>query len=250
MNIDVHCHFEQLPAELREKEINENIVVGVAVDYKSGEALLEYKKIYPNLRVCLGIHPEYTEKYSDYDLVEKQIRENITQISAIGEIGLPYFNLLEIEDMEKRTDILKKSEIIFEKFLKLASELELPVNLHCIENGTEYAINKLEKYRIKKALFHWFEGDLSSLKKIEINGWNISVSPDVIYNKEYEKFVRNIPPEIITLESDGPWKYGGETGVPSMTQKTADFLSKIYFKSKDEILEISNRNACILFNIK
>ena len=250
MNIDVHCHFDQLPAELREKEINENIVIGVAVDHKSGEELLEYKKIYPNLRVCLGIHPEYPEKYNDYDLVEKQIRENITQISAIGEIGLPYFNLLEIEDTEKRTDILKKSEVIFEKFLKLAAELDLPVNLHCIEDSAEYAINKLEKYKIKKALFHWFEGDLSALEKIKINGWNISVSPDVIHNKEYEKFVGNIPLEIITLESDGPWEYGGETGVPSMTEKTAEFLAKIYFKSKDEIMEISNNNACILFNIK
>ena len=45
MNIDVHCHFEQLPAELREKEIRGNIVAGVAVDYKSGEILLEYKKM-------------------------------------------------------------------------------------------------------------------------------------------------------------------------------------------------------------
>ena len=250
MNIDVHCHFEQLPAELREKEISGNIVAGVAVDYKSGEILLEYKKIYPNLRVCLGIHPEYPEKYDDYDLVEKQIRENITQISAIGEIGLPYFNLLEIEDMKKKTDIFKKAEIIFEKFLKLAAELDLPVNLHCIEDSGEYAIRELEKYKIKKALFHWFEGDLSVLEKIKRNGWNISVSPDVIYNKEYEKFVRNIPLEIITLESDGPWEYNGEIGVPSMTEKTADFLAKLYSKSKEEILEITNKNACILFNIK
>jgi TatD DNase family protein len=235
---------------LREKEISKNIVAGVAVDYKSGEILLEYKKIYPNLMVCLGIHPEYPEKYDDYDLVERQIRENITQISAIGEIGLPYFNLLEMKDMKKNTDILKKAEIIFEKFLKLAAEFELPVNLHCIEDSGEYAIKELEKYNIKKALFHWFEGDLSDLEKIKKNGWNISVSPDVIYNKEYEKFVRNIPLEIITLESDGPWEYGGEVGVPSMTEKTADFLTKIYLKNKEEIMETANRNACILFNIK
>ena len=250
MNIDVHCHFEQLPAELREKEIRRNIVAGVAVDYKSGEILLEYKKIYPNLMVCLGIHPEYLEKYDDYDLVEKQIRENAAEISAIGEIGLPYFNLLEIEDMEKKADILKKAEIIFERFLKLAAELDLPVNLHCIEDSGEYAIKKLEEYSIKKALFHWFEGDLSAVEKIKRNGWNISVSPDVIYNKKYEKFVRNIPLDIITLESDGPWEYSGEIGVPSMTGKTADFLTKIYSKSKEEILEIANRNACVLFNIK
>ena len=249
MNIDVHCHFEQLPVELREKEIKENIVVGVAVNYKSGEKLLEYKKLYPNLRVCLGIHPEYPEKYDNYDKVEKQIRENITEISAIGEIGLPYFNLLELSNEKEKEEIAEKAKIIFVKFLKLAAELDLPVNLHCIEYGGEYAVRKLEEYNIKKALFHWFEGELYVLEKIKQNRWNVSISPDVIYNKEYRDFVKNIPLEIITLESDGPWEYGGETGVPSMVEKTAEFLETVYGVSKEEIMKISNQNAANLFSI-
>ena len=250
MNIDVHCHFEQLPAGLREEEISKNVVIGVAVDYKSGETLLRYKKIYPNLRVCLGIHPEYPEKYDDYDLVEKQIRENITEISGIGEIGLPYFNLLEMEDEKRKNDILEKAKIVFGNFLKLAAELDLPVNLHCIEDGGEYAIRELEKYNIKKALFHWFEGELSVLDSIKRNSWNISISPDVIYNKEYGKFAENIPVEIITLESDGPWEYSGKTGVPSMVEQTAEYLESVYGVSKNEILRISNQNAVNIFSLK
>ena len=249
MNIDVHCHFDQLPAELREKEIKENIVVGTAVDYKSGEMLLKYKKKYQNLRVCLGIHPEYPDKYDDYEQVERQIRENITEISGIGEIGLPYFNLLEMKDESKKEEIIKKAKIIFEKFLKLAAELNLPVNLHCIEDSGEYAVIMLEKYNIKKALFHWFEGELSVLERIKRNGWYVSISPDAIYNKEYGDFVRNIPLEMITLESDGPWEYGGETGVPSMTGKTAEFLESVYGISKEEILRITDQNAVKLFSL-
>lgn len=250
MNVDVHCHFDQLPYELAEKEIKKNIVVGVAVDYTSGEKLLEYKKIYPDLRVCLGIHPEYPEKYDDYKMVEQQIRENINIISGIGEVGLPYFNLLETEDKKEREEIFRRAEIIFINFLKLAAELNLPVNLHCIESGGENAVEKLLEYGIKRALFHWFEGSQNTIEKIQKNGWKVSISPDVIYNKKYESFVRNIPVEIITLESDGPWKYNDETGVPSMVEKTAEFLTSVYNISKEEILMISNRNADILFDIK
>jgi TatD DNase family protein len=249
LNTDVHCHFDQLPVELLVKEIEKNRVVAVAVDYNSGEKLLEYKKIYKNLNICLGIHPEYPEKYDDYEKVERQIRENTQYISGIGEIGMPYFNLPGLENNKEREKVLEKAGIIFVKFLKLAAELKLPVNLHCIENSGEYAVRKLEKYNIKKALFHWFEGEEKTLESIKENGWNISISPDVIYNKKYEDFVRKIPLEIITLESDGPWEYGGKTGVPSMVEKTAEFLASVYKKSKEEILIISNKNADILFNL-
>ena len=63
MNIDSHCHFDQLHFHEREKEISENIVIAVATGYESGEKLLEYAGLYPNLKVCLGLHPEYFENY-------------------------------------------------------------------------------------------------------------------------------------------------------------------------------------------
>lgn len=246
MNIDVHCHFDQLEDYQREYEIKENKVIGVAVNYESGNKLLEYKKKFSNLKVCLGIHPEYIESYHEYQLVEKQIRKNIDEISAIGEIGLPYFNLQDMEDIKKEA-VMRQGKELFEKFLLLAHELELPVNLHCVENGGEYAVNLLKKYNIKKALFHWFEGKEETLDSIKKNNWNISISPDVIYNPEYRSFVEKVPLEIISLESDGPWKYNNITGVPSMIEKTAEFLSEVYFVSKETILDISNKNAINLF---
>ena len=70
MNIDVHCHFEQLPAELREKEIRRNIVAGVAVDYKSGEILLEYKKIYPFYNPANGIRMYAEINWNKYNKID------------------------------------------------------------------------------------------------------------------------------------------------------------------------------------
>lgn len=248
MNIDSHCHFDQLFPDEIEKAVFQNIVVAVATGYESGNKLLEYAGLYQNLKVCLGIHPEHIQNYDEYDLVEKQIKDNLDKISGIGEIGLPYFNLENLEESIKR-EILEKSKVIFGKFLSLAEQENLAVNLHCIEDSASYAIQELKKYNIKKALFHWFEGSDTDLKEIIKMKWKISVSPDVLYNEKYRDFVSKIPLEIICLESDGPWEYNGMRGVPSMVEKSAKILSEIYQVSVFEILEISNKNSADLFSI-
>ena len=249
MNIDVHCHLDQLDETRVKSELKKSQVIGVAVNYESGNKLLEYKEIYPNLEICLGIHPEYVNNYDEYNIVEKQIRDNRSNIVGIGEVGIPYFNILDMESREKEY-IIKKSKEIFGKFLNLANELELPLNLHCIDFGGEYAVKELKKYNIKKALFHWFEGSKEVLDEIVKSKWNISISPDVIYNNEYKDFIKKVPLEIITLESDGPWKYNNKIGVPSMVDKTAEFLSSVYLVSKTEILKIANQNARNIFGLK
>ena len=248
MNIDSHCHFDQLSHDERESEISKNIVVTVATGYESGNRLLEYAKIYPNLKVCLGIHPEYFQNYDEFDLVEQQIKKNLHKISGIGEIGLPYFGLEKFSENEKR-EILYKAKIIFGNFLSLAEEKNLAVNLHCVEDSASYAIQELKKYNIKKAIFHWFEGSDTDLKEIIKMKWRISISPDVIHNDEYRKFVSKIPLEIICLESDGPWEYDGIRGVPSMIERSAELLSEIYHVPAFKILEISNKNSGDLFSI-
>ncbi|MBP9477413.1 MAG: TatD family hydrolase [Sebaldella sp.] len=248
MNIDSHCHFDQLNFHEREKEISENIVIAVATGYKSGEKLLEYAELYPNLKVCLGLHPEYFENYNEYDLIEKQIRKNLDKISGIGEIGLPHFNLEGMEEAKKQ-NLIEDSKVIFNKFLLLAKELNLGVNLHCIEDSAEYAIQRLKEYSIKKALFHWFEGSDRDLEEIIRTNWKISISPDVLYNEKYRKFVSKVPLNVICLESDGPWEYNNKRGLPSMISETAELLAKIYNISKEEILEISNENSNYLFSV-
>lgn len=248
MNIDSHCHFDQFHFHEREKEISDNIVIAVATGYKSGEKLLEYAKLYLNLKVCLGLHPEYIENYDEFDLIEKQIRENLDKISGIGEIGLPYFILEGMEETEKQR-LVDRSKVIFEKFLILSKEFNLGVNLHCVEDSAAYAIQKLKEYNIKKALFHWFEGSEKDLDEIIRMDWKVSISPDVLYNEKYREFVSKVPLKIICLESDGPWEYNNGRGMPSMISETAESLAKIHNISKEEIIKISNKNAGYLFSV-
>ncbi len=250
MIIDVHCHVYQLTPDEIKNELPTRDVVGVAQDFQSGEELLGLRKQYPRLKVCLGIHPEYPGSFYEYELVEKQIRDNQDVIAGIGEIGLPYFNIRYMEPSEKIITE-KKAEELFEKFLCLADELNLPVNLHCVEDTVPRGIDLLKKHHIKKALFHWFEGDAKSLTHVKENGWNISVSPDIMGNAGYRKYIETIAPDIrdiLTLESDGPWEYEGQRGLPSAAENTAAVLAEILKTTRQEIITIANRNAGILFS--
>jgi TatD DNase family protein len=250
MIIDVHCHIDQLTIEEQERELTKHCVVGVAGNYQSGESLLLLQKQYPNnVKVCLGIHPEGPDSFHEYDIVEAQIRKNRDVIVGIGEIGLPFFNLSG-KNAAERAILLKNAAEIFEKFVILAAELHLPVNLHCVEDTVSQGIAILKKYNIKKALFHWFEGDVQDLKEIVQHGWNISISPDLVCNTDYRLCITTVAAdirEIFTLESDGPWEYGGKRGMPSMIEETASLLAEIFHMTKQEVFDVANRNAERLF---
>ncbi len=215
--------------------------MGAAVNYESSKKLLELKKIYPDLRIALGIHPEYPEIFSDYQAVEKLIQDNHSELSAVGEIGLPYFSLQDIAESEKSV-LMTTATCLLEKFIVLGKRYNLPLILHAVFDTAPLALDLLEKHGIKKALFHWFEGDIKSLHRLIRNGYLVSVSPDVMYNQKYSEFVDNIPTECICLESDGPWEYEGRKGTPEMVEETAEYLGSRRGISKDKIYKISYEN--------
>lgn len=247
--IDVHCHIDQYD-ENELKKIFENkqidFVVGAAINLESGEKLLKMKKIYPGLLVCLGIHPEYPEYFSELEAVKKQITENRNKIIAIGEIGLPWYSLKKI-DKDRKKRYIEEGKHILGEFLDLAKQSDLPVILHAIEDTAVAALEELKKRQVKSALFHWFEGSVDIMEEIIAHGYYISVSPDVIYNQRYSRFVAKIPINRIVLESDGPWEYNGQKGVPSMILNIAEFLGKQRKTPEKEIKKIIYENTRRLF---
>ena len=85
------------------------------------------------------------------------------------------------------------------------------------------------------------------MKKIVEEGYYLSISPDVLYNNRYAEFVGHIPMDNIVLESDGPWSYNEQTGVPTMILDIAEHLSEERNLEKIEILNIIYKNSCKLF---
>lgn len=247
--IDVHCHIDQYD-NWQLKRIMEGChtdrVVGAAMNWESGEKLLKFQQVYPYLFICLGIHPEYPEYFQEFQAVKNQILNHFDEILAIGEIGLPYYRLEQMSEQERR-DCIEKGRLLLTEFLDLAKQLDKPVILHAIEDTAAIALEELKKRQIRSALFHWFEGDLEVMEEIVAHGYYISVSPNVMFNEKYARFVSHVPTEAIVLESDGPWEYNGQKGVPSMVTDTLAFLSKARDIKEKELAEKIYKNTCRLF---
>ena len=246
--VDVHCHVDLYSTGELETIFRDDscLVVGAATGFDSGERLLQLAEQYQNLRVCLGIHPEKPEGYLELERVMEQISTNIDRIVAIGEIGLPWYCLKQMNASEKFV-MRKRVDELLVCFLKLARKTDLPVILHAIMETAPFALEQLKEHRIERALFHWFKGSLPDLEQIIKTGYFISISPDLMNNKAYAEFTDNIPLDSLTLESDGPWEYGRSRGMPVMIETTATYLAERRGLDPEEVLKASLENSLKLF---
>ena len=69
--------------------------------------------------------------------LEKWIRENRTCLVAVGEVGLDHWKVKEPEDREIQREI-------FRRFIRLSTELDLPLNVHSRSAG-RHAIAELKE---------------------------------------------------------------------------------------------------------
>ena len=149
--MDTHCHLDQYD----EKQLKEILsdsrkvdrIIGASINKSSGERLLKMKLKYPQISVCLGIHPEYPEYYHEFEEVKKLIIENKDLITGIGEIGLPYYNLRKLNS-KGQSNLKKAAEEMYIRFLDLAEEINFPVVLHAIEETATFALQELKKRKI------------------------------------------------------------------------------------------------------
>ena len=244
MYYDIHCHLDKLSLREIEDAIEKKIIIGaVGMNLESCKKILKLKEKYPkNIKVFLGIHPEYKSYFSEADKVIELIENSLAKISGIGEIGIPFFYLEEMSELEKK-EIKKVGIRIFESFLEVASRHKFPVNIHVIDKDVRLAIPILRKYNIVGALFHWYEGSLEDLNLLILDNHFISISPEVMINKKYLEFVKKIPLDRILLESDGPWKYEGKRGIPQMIFEIASLLATFYNLTITEFLHKISQNT-------
>ena len=129
--------------------------------------------------------------------IEKQtdiIRKNRDKIVAIGEVGL---DLKEAQNIEKQ---IKN----FERFIRLALELNKPIIVHSRKAEKE-AIEVLEKAGAKKVIMHCFNGNFKLAERIKNNGWSFSIPAIVSFSEHFQKIVKETPIEQLFCETDSPF---------------------------------------------
>lgn len=252
--IDTHVHIEEIEdLELvlnRAKEANVASLIAVGSDCSSNKEILRLSrevnllKIYP----ALGIHPGNIN-LDEFETTLKSIEENISKVTAIGEIGLDYW----YKSVKKNQAEREKQHKIFNLQLELAKKYSKPVIIHS-RGAWEECYKIVKDKEIERAVFHWYSGPIDILNKIIEAGYLISATPALEYSPPHRAAIEQSPIENILVETDSPVRY--KTGTdetyasePKDVIKTLRALSAIKSIEFDGLVDITTQNAKQLFNI-
>lgn len=214
MLVDSHCHVYCFRIDESEKFKN-ILIIGVAEDYESSIKNLEISKDLPNIYPFVGVHPWNLEEVAPGEI--EKILDLVEKSRGIGEVGL---------DKRYRRKPLEEQVKVFEKFCEVASEKNLPMNIHALDAWRE-CFNIVTSYDVRRVLFHWYTGPISLLEDIASQGYYISINPAVVIQAKHRTILEKAELEILLTESDGPYVYRGMSLNPLKIRDLLQTIAKV-----------------------
>ena len=228
--IDTHSHINMIKgltlAEII-KNARDNGVEKIIIPSASPsdiDIVYEIIQKYENVYGLLGIHPSEAKNWND-DLARKmkKMAEN-KKIAGIGEIGLDYYWDKSFNDLQKE---------IFIKQVKLANELNLPIDVHDREAHKD-TFDILKEYnKGSKVVMHCFSGSVEFAKECIKEGWYLGIGGVVTFKNaiKMKEVVQNVPLERILLETDAPYltpvPFRGTENQPAYVKFVAEEIAKL-----------------------
>ena len=249
---DSHAHYDdeqfdtdraELLGSFKEKGISGVVCCGVNIETSQFAVDLSHK--YGFMFSAVGFHPLDNEEYRDGDLETIKRLAQDEKCVAIGEIGLDYH--YEKESRESQLVLLRKQ-------IELANELDMPVIIHDRESH-EDTLNILKELR-PKGVVHCFSGSVEMAKEIIKLGMYIGLGGAVTFKNavkpcEVAKFV---PDDRLLIETDAPYMtpvpFRGKRCTSLHIPYTAEKIAELRGVTPQEILDLTDKNARILFAIK
>ena len=203
--IDAHCHLgsRQFDAD-RDEMIARMIAKGVtkAIIICCSRHDLEYgislRNAHPGFKLAMGIHPQDLEddnQPSRLERFEQIVRE--VRPDMIGEIGLDYYSHPHTKEYQKEFFIAQ---------LKLAAELDLPVDIHSRKAAADTLA--ILKQIPARGIIHSYSGSVEMAALYMKLGYFISCGASVLFPnaKKPAQVIASIPLERLLIETDAPYQ--------------------------------------------
>lgn len=247
--IDTHCHPQMSQYDGDREEMIERTLDGevgmvcVGVDLESSEKAIELAGKYENIWAAVGLHPN-DNLDEEFDAEKyKKLAQN-KKVIAIGEVGLDYYRIPEIEKQE----IQKKR---FELQIEMARELNLPVIMHC-RQAYDDAFEILKNKSVE-GVAHSFTDTWGNAKKVFDLGFYIGFNGIITFTEQYDEIVRKSPMDRILIETDAPYlapvPYRGKRNESLYVVEVAKKIAKLKNVSVEEVSEQTTNNAIKLFKL-
>jgi len=279
MFIDTHAHvnfnfFKNDADRVIQNALNENTwIVNIGADYKTSKRALEYANKYEKgVFAAVGLHPMHLASMraqgDDYDFTTRgeefnyDIYEKLAKFEkavAIGEIGLDYYHLENLEDINKQKEKQKQA---FKDQLMLARRLDLPAVIHCrqahddlieiLKNFRKENIELIPKNR-PWGVMHCFSGDEDLAWKYFSLGMLISFTGLITFSRQWDDLIRKLPYDKFMIETDCPFMtpepHRGKRNEPVLVKYVARRIAEIKKLSLEKVAQITTENARIFFKI-
>jgi TatD DNase family protein len=209
MIFDTHAHYndprydsdrEELLASLPSAGIGRVLMPGTKMDEQP--RVLALAEEYPFILAGAGIHPHYTPKAGDLDILEGYLKDAAAhKIAAVGECGLDYYHHQGYPPPDRAAQ-----RELFDAQLCLAERYKLPVIVHD-RDAHEDCLDIVRAHPGLRYVFHCFSGDAEMVKLLSVMGSYISFAGGVTYKKNtaLREAAASVPDGLLLAETDAPY---------------------------------------------
>ncbi|MFB6116312.1 MAG: TatD family hydrolase [Candidatus Nanosalina sp.] len=243
--VDAHCHvyFDQFSEDrdkVLERAKGELEFIGLpGVNPDTNQKVINLSEKHGEfVSPHLGLHPVYTDSFSQIEEVKKQIREQ--DPDAIGEIGLDHHHVTDEAMREKQ-------EKVFRQLLELAENLGKTVVVHSRE-AEDRAVEIINQYNLSDVFMHCFNGSPELAEKAAVSGMKIGATTQVLYSGRVENTVERLELEDMILETDSPYLYRGDRNEPVNVVESAKKIAEIKNSDREEVISKTTENSREIFH--
>lgn len=248
---DTHAHYDDEKFDEDRESLLESMpskgvvnIINCGCDLQSSLRSIEFTEKYDYFYCAVGIHPSNITdaSYEELEKIKELYRRN--KCVAVGEIGLEYHYDFVPKDLQLD---------FFEKQLRLANELELPVIVHDRE-AHEDTMNLLKKYK-PKGVVHCFSGSVEMAKEVLKLGMYIGLGGAVTFKSARKplEVAEYLPSDRLLLETDCPYMspvpFRGQRNSSDLIAFSAEKIAEVRNTDTQQLINIAAENAHRLFKI-
>ncbi len=215
-------------------------IITVGETLEDAEANLALAARFPQVKVCAGLYPTILDREAAAAL-RAFIRGHRDRLVGIGEVGLDHWIVKEDAERDLQREILAD-------FIALASELDLPLNVHSRSAGRA-TVQFLKERGASRVLLHAFDAKTGAALEGAAAGYFFSIPPSVVRSVQKQKLVRALPLDLLLLETDSPVLGPDPTArnEPRNIRIACQALADLKGVTFEEVAERTTANARQLF---
>ena len=247
--VDAHCHLgsrqydddrnEMIDRMLGARVSNAIIICCGMHDLLRGAPL---RDSFEGFKLAMGIHPQDLEDdRSEERLISLRKAIEAYRPEMIGEIGLDYYSHPHTKEDQK---------IFFHAQLKLAEELDLPINVHSRKAPAD-TLEILKQHHCR-GIIHSYSGSIEMARLYMKEGYYISFGASMLFpgSKKPQQVISQMPLDRLLIETDSPFQSPlvGHRHEPCDVVRIYEAISRIKGISMEELERIVEENFNNVFN--